>query len=121
MLKLEQFTTYKLLPMNVNNIKRVLDNSGIWYSCLAENEDVCIDEVTTVPCLQSEMHRKLFVLTTGNIKEAEQAVFDWNGFANVLLDTGCTKYLRKLSPLNLILVGSGDIGKAVGVLNEAMR
>ena len=107
--------------MNIHNIKRVLDNAGIWYSCLLENDDINIVEVTTIPHLQAEMHSKLFVLDTGNIKEAEQAVGDWNGFTNVILDGGCTKYLSKLTPLNLILVKGTDIGKAIGALHEAMR
>lgn len=107
--------------MNINNIKRALENAGIWYSALLENDDININEVTTIPHLQSEMHQKLFVLTTGNIKEAEQAVDDWKAFANVVLDCGCSKYLRKLTPLNLVLVGSNDIGKVVGILNELTR
>ncbi len=107
--------------MNINNVKRALENAGIWYSVPLENDDINIDEVTTIPHVQSEMYKKLFVLTTGNIKEAEKAVSDWRLFANVILDAGCAKYLRKLNPLNLVLVGSNDIGKAVGVLHEALR
>lgn len=107
--------------MNIENVKRALDNAGVWYSCLLKSEDVNIDEVTTIPHLQSEMYKKLFVLTTGNIKEAERSVSDWRLFANVILDAGCAKYLRKLNPLNLVLVGSNDIGKAIGALHEALR
>ena len=98
--------------MNINNVKRALENAGIWYSVPLENDDINIDEVTTIPHVQSEMYKKLFVLTTGNIKEAERAVSDWSLFA---------KYLHRLNPLNLVLVGSNDIGKAVGVLHEALR
>lgn len=107
--------------MTINNIKRALDNANIWYSCLTENDDINIVDVTTTPYLQSDMHQKLFILTTGNIKQAEKSVSDWNGFTNVILDTECTKYLSKLNSLNLILVGKNDIGKAIGALHEALR
>ena len=107
--------------MNINNIRRALDNAGIWYSCLRENDDINVVEVTVLPCLHSEMHKKLFVLTTANIREAEKSMPDWNGFINVLLDSNCTKYLRRLSPMNLIIVGHRDIGRAIDILNAAMR
>lgn len=107
--------------MNINQIKRVLENENIWYSVLCENDDIDIDEVTTIPHICSEMYKKLFVLTTGNVQEAEKAVSDWKLFANVVLDTECTKYLSRLSSYNLILVGKNDIGRAIGALNEAVR
>lgn len=106
--------------MTINNIKRRLENADILYSCLTENDDINIVEVTTNLYLQDEMHRKLFVLTKGNIKQAEKAN-NWNLFVNVVLDTACTKYLSKLNSLNLLLVGSKDIGRVTSVLNEAMR
>jgi hypothetical protein len=71
--------------------------------------------------MDPEMHNKLFVLTTGNIREAERAVSDWNNFVNVILDSKCSKkYLSKLSSAcNLLLVG--DIGEAIGALHEELR
>jgi hypothetical protein len=108
--------------MNINQLKRVLDAEGVWYSVIKENDDICIDEMTTVPQLCSDMHRKILVLTTGNIKEAERSAEDWSGFVNVILDGGCSKkYLRKLSAPNLILVGKNDIGRTIGALHEALR
>lgn len=107
--------------MNILNIKRALEDANVWFSCLEENSDVNIVDVTTVPS-GSDMHDKLVVLTTGNIKQAEEAVEDWSVFINVILDSNCSKkkYLRKLSAAcNLLLVS--DIGKAVGTLHEALR
>ena len=109
------------MNMNISQIKRTLDAADVWYSCLLENDEVSMTEVTTIPHLCSEMHRKLFILDTGNIHEAEQAVSDWRLFANVILDTDCTKYLSKLNPVNLILVSKNQIGEVIGLLNEAMR
>jgi len=106
--------------MNINNIKRRLENADIWYSCLTENDDINIVEVTDNLYLQSEMHRKLFVLTKNNIKQAEK-LNDWSLFVNVMLDSACTKYLSRLNSLNLIIVSGKDIGRAVSVLNEAMH
>lgn len=108
--------------MNIKNVKRILDAEGIWYSSISENSDVCIEEVTTIPHMCADMPKKLFVLTSGNIKEAEESVEDWGNFTNVLFDCGLSKkYLRKLPAVNLILVGKTDIGRAIGALNEAMR
>lgn len=107
--------------MNIEEIKKVLDKEGIWHSSLVENPEMTIDEVTTIPHLCNEMYKKLFIITTGNVREAEQAVSDWHLFANVILDTGCTSYLSKLTPHNLLLVYKDDIGKVIGSLNEAMR
>ncbi len=108
--------------MNIKQIKQVLDADGIWYSVLNENNDIDVDEMTTIPRSQVDMHRKLLVLTTGNIKEAEQAVDDWSSFINVILDAGCSKkYLSRLKAPNLILVGKNDVGKTIGAIHEAMR
>ena len=99
----------------------MLDNADICYSCLKENDDINIVEVTTVPRLQFDMRQKLFVLTTGSVKEAEQAILNRNGLINVIIDTGCLKYLSRLHALNLILIGKNDIGKAFSILYEALR
>ncbi len=108
--------------MNINQIKRVLDADGIWYSVINENDDICIEEMTTVPRSQVDMHKKLLVLTAGNLKEAEKAGDDWSNFINVILDAGCSKkYLSRLNAPNLILVGQNDVGKTIGALHEAMR
>lgn len=108
--------------MNIKQIKQVLDADGIWYSVLNENDDIDVNEMTTIPRSQVDMHKKLLVLTTGNIKEAEQAVDDWSAFINVILDSGCSKkYLSRLKAPNLILVGKNDIGKTIGAIHEAMR
>lgn len=107
--------------MNITQIKRTLDAANVWYSCLLENDDVSIDEVTTIPHLCSEMHKKLFILNGGNIREAEQAVPDWSLFANVVLDVSCTKYLSKLNPVNLLLVSKNQLGEVIGLLNELAR
>ena len=108
--------------MNIKNIKRVLDDANIWYSCPTENDDINILEVTAVPTIQSEMYRKLFVLTDSSLRKAQKNGTDLSMFANVVLDCNSVpKYLRKLTPLNLILIGSGDIDKAISALNEAMR
>lgn len=107
--------------MTINNVKRALENADIWYSCLLENDDVCIDEVTTIPHLCSEMHKKLFILNSSNIREAVQAVPDWSLFINVVLDVSCTEYLSKLTPLNLVLVGKNQMGEVIGLLNELAR
>ncbi len=106
--------------MNINNIKRALDNEGIWYSALCENQDVNIEETTTVPHLCSEMHRKLFFLTSANIKEVEK-VSDWTAFANVVLESNCAKCLRRLSPLNLLIVSKNDIGRAIDAVHKIAR
>ena len=107
--------------MHIYQIKKTLDSAGVWYSCLLENDDMNIDEVATEPHLCSEMYKKLFILTSGNIREAEQSVSDWSLFANVILDTSCTKYLSRLTPINLLLIGKNDVGKVVGLLNELAR
>ena len=111
-----------IITMNIKQIKRALDDADIWYSCLHENDDINISEVTTVPYLQSEMHKKLVILTNSGLREAERSGADLSQFINVILDSKCVrKYLRKLSSCNLILVGSKDIGKVIVALNEAVR
>lgn len=107
--------------MNIIQVKRALDAADVWYSCLLESDDVNIDEVTTIPHVCSEMYKKLFILTSGNVREAEQAVSDWSLFANVVLDANCTKYLSKLTPINLLLVGPNDVGEVIELLNELAR
>ena len=107
--------------MNISQIKRKLDDAGIWYSVLVQNDEIDIEEVTTVPHLCTDMHRKLFVLTSSNARVAEDAVQDWNAFANVIIDSGSTKLLRKLTPINLLIVGTTDLGQVIGLLNEATR
>ncbi len=108
--------------MNIEQIKTVLGKADIWFAALSENHSVDIDDVTTIPHVCDDMHKKIFVLNTGNIREAEQSVFDWDNFANVILDADCIRgYLKKITANNLMIVGRTDIGKAIGAIHEALN